>query len=326
MSLLLLLGITILLLLVISLGSELLARGAEILEHKFGAGFVGSVILGFITMLPELIFVMVAVMADEIGVAVGSAIGGNILLFTLGYGMVILIAYLKHGEIIELKFTMRDDLWYLTISSFYLLIASFDRRLELRDGVLLVIMYFVFVGHQYWESRRYGDHHEDRVEIRRFEWVKSYVFMAVGAAVIVFSAEPFVHTIIELSTVLGVSALFLALVISPIASEMPEKISAFVLARKSMKGAEIAIANFIGSKVQTGTLLFGMMIILEVFLDNGRAYLNVTGSMIQIFLAVFTTIVGVFITFDLKLKMRENFLVVLLYVVSIFMAYIFEVV
>ena len=59
------------LLIVISLASELLARGSEVLEHKFGPNFVGSVILGFITMLPELIFVLVAVFAMQPDVAVG---------------------------------------------------------------------------------------------------------------------------------------------------------------------------------------------------------------------------------------------------------------
>ncbi|MCH8908222.1 MAG: hypothetical protein IH840_14125 [Candidatus Heimdallarchaeota archaeon] len=39
-------------LVVLSVASEFLALGAEVLSTVFGAGFVGSVILGFITMLP----------------------------------------------------------------------------------------------------------------------------------------------------------------------------------------------------------------------------------------------------------------------------------
>ena len=83
--------------------------------------------------------------AGEVDVAVGSAVGGNILLFTVGYGLVILLAYKKHGQIIELKPTMKDDLWYLIIASLYLLIASIDRKLTLTDGIVLTVLYFVFL-------------------------------------------------------------------------------------------------------------------------------------------------------------------------------------
>lgn len=310
--------IAVILLIFISIASEFLALGSEILETKFGPSFVGSVILGFITMLPELLFVLIAVYANEPDVAVGSAVGGNILLFTIGYGLVILVAYIKHKEIITLKPTMRDDLWYLIISTFYILIASLDRKLTLFDGVVLTLLYFVFVIHQYIESKRIEQISHQVTTISRKQWLKSGSFMIIGALVIILCAEPFVKNIVELSNILGISPVILALIISPIASEMPEKISAFVLANKSLTGAEIAIANFVGSKVQASTLLFGAMIILHVLLPNSQNSLNISHTIMQIFLAVFTTIVGVAITYDLKLKLREGWFVLLIYVGSLF--------
>lgn len=274
----------------LSVASEFLALGAEVLSTVFGAGFVGSVILGFITMLPELIFVLVAITEGEVEVAVGSAVEGNILLFTLGYGLVVLIAYLKHGEIITLPPTMKDDLWYLIISALYLLMASIDRKLTLMDGIVLVGLYIVFILHQFWESKNLGLGSENEEPVSRREWIKSASYLIGGGIAVLIAAEPFVHNIIDLSNETGIPAIFLALIISPIASEMPEKISAFVLAKKSMRGAEIAIANFIGSKVQSGTLLFGAMIILHIRLGN--EVLDSSNTMFGIFIAVFTTIIG----------------------------------
>lgn len=60
LSLFLLILETFGLLIIFAVASELLAKGSEILEIKFGTGFTGSVVLGFITMLPELIFLLVA--------------------------------------------------------------------------------------------------------------------------------------------------------------------------------------------------------------------------------------------------------------------------
>jgi len=304
-------------LIIMSVASEFLAHGSEILEVKFGAGFVGSVLLGFITMLPELLFVLIAINEGEVDVAVGSAIGGNILIFTIGYGMVIFIAYRKHGEIIQLKPTMKDDLWYLIIASFYLLIASIDRKLNLIDGIILTGLYFVFVIHQIWETKRLESEAEHDTEITRKQWYRSGGLMLLGGAIILAVAEPFVHIIIDISDELGITVIIVALIISPIASEMPEKISAFVLTNKSMKGAEIAIANFIGSKVQASTLLFGLMILLHIYMDNGQDVLDVSEAMFLIFVAVFTTIVGVAITYDLKLHVNEGIAVVILYGISI---------
>ncbi|OLS28609.1 MAG: hypothetical protein HeimC2_05540 [Candidatus Heimdallarchaeota archaeon LC_2] len=55
MSLFILVLTMVFLLGLMSFASELLALGSEILEVKFGAGFVGSVILGFRSWRGELV-------------------------------------------------------------------------------------------------------------------------------------------------------------------------------------------------------------------------------------------------------------------------------
>ena len=317
MSLLILILEALGLLVVISIASELLAQGSEVLEKQLGSGFVGSVVLGFITMLPELIFVLVAVKAKELDVAFGSAIGGNILLFTIGYGLVILLAFYKHRQIITLPETMKDDLWYLLISALYLLIASLDGKFHLYDGVVLFSIYLVFVIHQFIEAHHVSKQRkqlEEFEEIALKEWLRSGLFLIVGGGIILVAAEPFVHVLVQLSVELNISALILALIISPLASEMPEKISAFVLTRRSMAGAEMAVANFVGSKVQGNTLLFGSMIIYAI--ATGAEF-QVQDDMLEILLAVLTTIVGVKVTYDLKLNWKEGAVTLALYFVSL---------
>ncbi len=312
---------------VLAVSSEFLAKGAEVLETKFGAGFVGSVILGFITMLPELVFVMVAIRAGESDVAVGSAVGGNILLFTIGLGLVILLAIWRHGEHIHLSHLMRDDFFYLFISSLYLIFASLDGSFGFFDGIVLCILYLAFVIHQYWETRRYpeGIHPKDNRETKpekeekEIKITKNILFFIIGTIGILWAAEPFVESIVEISIETGIPALFLSLVISPIASEMPEKISSLILTLNSMTGAEMAVANFVGSKIQANTLLFGSMVLYFISL-NGTP-LSVTKVFLDIMVAIITTLVGTFILIDLKLKKKEGLLILILYLVAIFVVY-----
>ncbi len=314
------------LLLIIAIASEFLAKGSHVLEIKFGAGFTGSVILGFITMLPELIFVLVAVNEANIeldpvkegellDIALGSAVGGNILLFTLGFAMVILLAYFKHGEVIKLPSTLKDDLIYLLVASIYLLLTSLKGYFALLDGIILTGIYFVFAIHQYIETKNIVHEDGKKEVITQKKWIKSISFLLIGAIGILIAAEPFVHAIIEISVETGISSIILALIISPIASELPEKISAFVLASQSLKGAEIAVANFIGSKVQASTLLFGGMILFK-YIGTGKVY-PIGHSFIQLMIAIVTTLVGVWISYDLKLKLKEGWFILALYFVSV---------
>jgi len=315
---------------VLSGSAELIAKGAEILQHKFGVGFVGSVILGFITTLPELVFVMVAINENKPDVALGSAIGGNILLFTIGYGFVILLAYHVHKRFIPLPSTMRDDLIYLIISCFYILIASMDGHLDLFDGIVLSVLYVIFVIHQWVEAKAIasgkikvtfpdGEVEEDEEEgegeeVTSKDYYKSIALFLVGAVLLMYAAEKFVHSIIVISAEMGISALILALVVSPFASEMPEKISAFVLTTKSMKGAEMAIANFIGSKVQNNTLLFGGMILLN---EYQRGPIAVSNDIMMLFVMVAATLVGVQLTLDRKLHLRDGIIAIIAYALTI---------
>ena len=84
-----------------------------------------------------------------------------------------------------------------------------------------------------------------------------------GTIGIVVGAGPFIHALEGFSVDIGVSAIILAVIISPIAQEMPEKISLMILARKGALGASIAIANVLGSKILNNTLLLAV-----VFSDN----------------------------------------------------------
>ncbi len=331
-ELLILIAEMIFLLIVMSVAAELIAIGAEILEHKFGSGFVGSVVLGFITTFPELIFVVIAVLALEYNVALGSAIGGNILLFTLGYGLVILIAYLKHQDMITLPRTIHDDLWYLLISCVYLIAATaIDGQLDLIDGIVLIGIYIIFVIHQFFEARNISFHklsdekdpsreHEEKRHLTSKDYAKSAILLIIGSILLLLAAEPFVHSISELSVQIGITALFLALVISPIASELPEKISAYILTAKSLKGAEMAVANFVGSKVQNNSLLFGLMAVVAILINNQP--INTGTEVVSLLVMVLTTIVGVIITYDLRLKYKEGIIAVILYVMVITFLYL----
>jgi cation:H+ antiporter len=91
--------------------------------------------------------------------------------------------------------------------------------------------------------------------------IKSGIIFVIGTIGIFLGAEPFIKSLENVSIEIGVSAIILSVVISPIAGEMPEKISLMLLARKGAQGTSIAIANVLGSKILNNTLLLAFAVI-----------------------------------------------------------------
>lgn len=68
------------------ISAELIAKGADELEEVLGQGITGGILLGFITALPETIFVIIASLGGSLDVAFGSAIGGQYIVVHCGSG------------------------------------------------------------------------------------------------------------------------------------------------------------------------------------------------------------------------------------------------
>ena len=76
----------------LSLSSWILSYGAEHLSVRYGAKFVGRTLLSIATTLPEIAIVIYASSVGLYDVAIGSGLGSNILMMTLGLALMLLIA------------------------------------------------------------------------------------------------------------------------------------------------------------------------------------------------------------------------------------------
>ncbi|HEY9485483.1 MAG TPA: hypothetical protein VIQ04_02480, partial [Nitrososphaeraceae archaeon] len=62
----------------LTLASWILSYGAEHLSERFGAKFVGRVLLSIATTLPEIAIVIYAAAQGSFGIAIGSGLGSNL--------------------------------------------------------------------------------------------------------------------------------------------------------------------------------------------------------------------------------------------------------
>jgi cation:H+ antiporter len=61
-----------------------------------------GIVMGLLTALPETILVIIASISGHYDIALGSTIGGNVFLFTLGIGLVRIIYKLKIASLLSL--------------------------------------------------------------------------------------------------------------------------------------------------------------------------------------------------------------------------------
>ena len=251
------------LLLIIFVCSLALSEAVERLAERWGSNFAGSILLGLVTVIPEYLFVFWAVRLGEYPVALGSVTGAAAMLVTLGYGLVILTATSRFSKqpvkTIELSKTTRIDALYLFVTAIVAVILGLiGGGLSLLDGVILTVIYLAYVIHLYHDARKKSKKHRESGKSAPRVLAPLVVLIVCGGIIVVVS-EPFVKGMVRLAEVLHVHPLAVAVILSPIASEMPEKLTAFLTVRRNGKLAELSICNFIGSKVNHNSLLLAVM-------------------------------------------------------------------
>ena len=302
----------------IVVAAALLSYGAEIFAERWGANFVGSVVLGLITTLPEFFFVIWACIKNQYQMAVGSAVGACSLLVTLGYGLVILVATTKLSKKpvreIHLSKTTQIDAIYLLVTSAVAFFLAWEKNgLDLKDAAILIAIFLGYVVHLAREAYQFAKTLEEE-HIFTGSLFKAGLALAAGGAMIFFLSEPFVDSMIEVAHRVGLSPVTIAVVLGPIASEMPEKMAAYLTVRRDAKLAEISVCNFIGSKVNHNSLLLGALPIISVLRGGGQVEGVLTGSFI---LMTVLTVIATLSLASRKLRRWEGIMFLILYLVVV---------
>lgn len=334
----------------LTLASWILSYGAEHLSERFGAKFVGRVLLSIATTLPEIAIVIYAAAQGSFGIAIGSGLGSNLLMMTLGLAIMLIIATTRLSKAplkqIDVS-TFKNDMIFLILAaiiSFVLFLDGFNYIdafifMGLFAGYIILSLYEMKIENREKISNKNIDKNRDNnnnndliVEQNisndtnddKKKFLKAIGTFFLGAIGILFGAEPFIHSLEGLSVEYGISAVVLAVIISPIAGEMPEKISMMILARKGAAGASIAIANVLGSKILNNTLLLAVAVFAAMYSFGFNIVIEMTEILYyQIILVTIVTIVAVLPMFRKKIGLRFGFVLLFMYIICIFIQFLF---
>ena len=334
----------------LTIASWILSYGAEHLSEKYGAKFVGRVLLSIATTLPEIAIVIYAAANGSYGVAIGSGLGSNLLMMTLGLAIMLIIATtrlskapLKHIDVSTFKNDMLflifaavisfvlfldgynyiDGFIFLGLFAGYIVLSLYEMRIENKEKVANTIKDNINNTADNLDSKKKLII-EKNIPYNNKKFIKAIGAFFIGAIGIVIGAEPFIHSLEGFSTEIGISAVILAVIISPIAGEMPEKISMMLLARKGAAGAAIAIANVLGSKILNNTLLLAVAVFAAMYSFGFNETIEITELLYyQIILVTIITIIAVLPMFRKKIGLSFGLILLCMYIVSIFIQFLF---
>lgn len=219
---------------------------------------IGVVVLGFGTSMPEILVSTLAALDDSPSLAIGNAVGSNIVNIGLVLGLTAIIAP------IAVKSTLiKRELPLLMGVSFAVYLLVLDGHLGITNGIalvfgLIVVMYWMIkVNKQADPSDPLASEiSQELAELPQMPLKKS-IFMIIGGLLILMaSAKMMVWGAVEIAQFLGVDELIIGLTIVAIGTSLPELAASIAAARKNE--ADLMIGNIVGSN------LFNILAVLSV--------------------------------------------------------------
>jgi cation:H+ antiporter len=253
---------------VIYLSCEFFVNGVEWIGERFSVGqkATGTILAAFGTALPESVVTFVAVAfggsAAHKQIGVGAALGGPLVLATIAYAVVGWSLYAAKRPLksataaADFRGLSRDQVWFLAIFVLKLGVGLVAFAFKPWLGLLFLAAYAAYVWKEtQGEQERSGGALEPLKLAPKSAHPSTVlaVIQTVAALVAIFIASRlFVGQIDTLGHHLGLKPQLLALLLSPIATELPETLNAIIWIRQGK--TRLALANISGAMMIQATI------------------------------------------------------------------------
>jgi cation:H+ antiporter len=248
---------------------EFFVNGVEWLGRRLGVGetATGTILAAFGTALPESAVTFVAVVfgrdAAQKDIGVGAALGGPLVLATISYAVVGAALLwnrrrlgrttpIINGESTKLR---RDQAWFLCLFTLKVALGLLAFSFKPLLGVLFLVAYGVYLRRELRGAQILG---EDALEPLKLHpkgdpgLLLPLVQTMSALLVIAIASKVFVAQLETIGVWAGLSPQLVALLLSPIATELPETMNALIWVRQGKE--RLALANISGAMMIQATI------------------------------------------------------------------------
>lgn len=303
----------------ILVAAMLIAWAAESAQFFIAQGFALA-ILAWLQTLPEFAVEAVLAWKQQVPLLMANLTGALRLLTGLGWPMIYCTAALFHRS------RRRGPLHWITLADehcvevigllaamAYIVVVWWKASLTVADAAVLIAIYVVYL----LALRRMPSANEEDVgdleriprtivQSRRAVRIAAITALfLVGGALIYFVAEPFLASLLALSTTLGIPNFIFVQWLAPFVSEFPEKVSAFYWAR-TVDRASTALMNMVSSNINQWTLLAAMLPITYSISRGALSAIPLDGvQRLELLMTLGQCLLGALFLIDMKLAWWE---------------------
>lgn len=297
----------------IYLSCEWFVNAIEWLGMRLNVGkmAVGTVLAAFGTALPESVVTLVAVttgatpQAKDIGV--GAAMGGPLALSTVAYGITGLMFWQRRRQLtasgtltgsgaladdVDFDRLAKDQTWFLPIFVVKVALGLVAFAFKPALGLLFFAAYVVYFLKEIGTEGEEGVH--DGLEPLKLQpkaanpanWAIATQTLAM-LVVIFVASQLFVKQLDAVGPMLGLSGAVTALLLSPIATELPEVMNAIIWVRQGK--VALSLANISGSMMIQATIPSGLGLLFTTWsFDHALVWSGVVTMIAITYLLVVT--------------------------------------
>ncbi len=287
-------------------------------------------LLALIEVLPEYSFEVVLAWERRIELAASSMTGSNRLLLGVGWPLIFFVAYFaararrRPFRAVEIPRALAADVLFLSAATVYAVLIAAKATLGLLDAVVLIALYVAYIVNALRSGRTESEEEEEEEgepgivgKLQRLPGIRRalvvVVFLAFGAFVIGFGAEPFIAGLIASADSLGVPQFFLIQWVAPFLAEFPESLTAFLWAATIVSVAR-GLGNLVSAKLNQWTLLIATIpIVYSLSLGHPAEIALVQLSRDEILLTAAQTLLGVAMLARLRLTLFDAVLLLALF-------------
>lgn len=266
---------------IILLAAELFVNGVEWLGkiYNLSEGAVGSVLAAVGTALPETIIPVIAILfnrgTEGHAVGIGAILGAPLMLSTLAMfvtGIAVLVFRKRRTagtKVVADYSTMSRDLgFFIIVFTAAVLAGTIPPALRHWQLIIAGFMVFSYIWYVYEMLTQERDI-ESETEIPACYFARKHDFpplyrviiqVILALILIVVGANMFVNAIKELAVIYGIAAFVLAIIIAPIATELPEKFNSVIWISRGKD--TLALGNITGAMVFQSSLIPALGIFL----------------------------------------------------------------
>lgn len=278
--------------------SDYFTVAAEKIGIFFGipAFIVGVTIVSVGTSLPELASSIVATIKGSSEIVIGNVAGSNIanILLILGIAAVV-------GKQLKVSWELVSvDLPLLMGSALLLVATAMDGSFTFYDGILCLVGYIVYLLYTVSAQKKHGG----KTSKQKLGW-KPPVTLIVSGAVLYFSAEYTIESVVKLSEMLNIGKEIIAVTAVAVGTSLPELMVSTMAALKGK--SEMAIGNILGSNI------FNALGIMGISGMIGTLVIPQSIIMFTLPVMLVATLMYFFITQDKQVTRWEGAMLVVLY-------------